>query len=56
MLQYICSNIKILVNYYKQGFEEVVIIAPGWCMTKDSKSFCEISEFFAKLRKWLKEC
>ena len=45
---YTSDNIKISVNYYKQGFEEVVIIAPGWCMTKDSKSFCEISEFFAK--------
>jgi len=42
------DDIKIAVNHYKNGFDSVVIIAPGWFMTKDSKSFKEISEEFSK--------
>lgn len=41
------DNVKIVVNCYKNGFNEVVIILPGWCMTKDSKAFKQISESFA---------
>ncbi len=40
------DNIKIAINYYKKNFEKVIIISPGWFMTKDSKSFREMSEIF----------
>ncbi len=40
------DQIEIAVNCYKNGFDSVVIIAPGWFMTKDSKSFREISDIF----------
>lgn len=42
------DKIDIAINYYNSGNDEVVIIAPGWCMTKDSDAFCRISEFFSK--------
>lgn len=42
------DNINIGVNYYKNNFDEVLIIAPGWCMTKDSDAFVKISEKFSK--------
>ncbi len=42
------DNVKIALNHYQNGFERVVIIAPGWFMTKDSKAFKEISEVFAE--------
>ncbi len=42
------DGIKIAVNYYKSGFEKVIIIAPGWFMTKDSKSFRQMSEIFSQ--------
>ncbi len=42
------DNIEIALNYYNEGFESVTIIAPGWFMTKDSKSFKEMSDIFAK--------
>lgn len=38
----------IAINYYKEGHDEVVIVAPGWCMTKDSDAFRQIAEDFAK--------
>lgn len=41
------DGIKIELSYYNKGFDSVVIIAPGWCMTKDSKSFVEISNSFS---------
>lgn len=41
------DNIKIAINHYKQGFDRVVIVAPGWCMTKDSDGFKQISQDFA---------
>ncbi|MGN0030635.1 MAG: alpha/beta hydrolase [Candidatus Gastranaerophilaceae bacterium] len=41
------DNIDIAINYYKNNHDEVVIVAPGWCMTKDSEAFCKISEMFA---------
>ena len=40
------DNIKIAINHYKNNSDKVVIVAPGWCMTKDSDAFCRISEFF----------
>ncbi len=41
------DNISIAVNGYFSSKEEVVIVAPGWCMTKDSAAFRQISEMFA---------
>lgn len=40
------DNVKIAVNGYFSSKDEVVIVAPGWCMTKDSASFRQISEMF----------
>ncbi|MCD7879015.1 MAG: alpha/beta hydrolase [Candidatus Gastranaerophilales bacterium] len=42
------DGITIAINQYKSGFNSVIIIAPGWFMTKDSKVFKEISEIFAQ--------
>ncbi len=42
------DNEKIAINHYKNNYESVIIIAPGWFMTKDSKSFKQISEIFSK--------
>ncbi|MBE7705548.1 MAG: alpha/beta hydrolase [Cyanobacteria bacterium SIG29] len=42
------DKVTIAVNHYKNGFDSVVILAPGWFMTKDSKSFVEMSEVFSK--------
>ena len=42
------DKVNIAVNHYNNGHEEVVIVAPGWCMTKDSKAFTKIAEFFAE--------
>ncbi len=33
------DKINIAINHYQNGYGEVIIIAPGWCMTKDSKAF-----------------
>ena len=41
------DNVKIAVNGYFSSKDEVVIVAPGWCMTKDSDAFKQISEMFA---------
>ena len=41
------DNVKIAVNYYNRGYEEVVIVAPGWCMTKDSGAFKKIAQDFS---------
>jgi len=42
------DKVKIAINYYANNYNEVVIVAPGWCMTKDSDAFRKIAEFFAK--------
>ena len=42
------DNINIAINHYQNHHDKVVIVAPGWCMTKDSAAFCRISEMFAK--------
>ena len=39
---------EIAINHYKSGHDKVIIIAPGWCMTKDSDAFCQISQKFAQ--------
>lgn len=43
-----CDNIDIAVNFYRNNFESVVIIAPGWCMTKDSTVFLQIAKEFSQ--------
>ena len=40
------DKVEIAVNKYTKGSEGIVIVAPGWCMTKDSKAFKQISEMF----------
>ena len=40
------DNVEIALNRYFSQRDEVVIIAPGWCMTKDSNAFKQISEMF----------
>lgn len=42
------DGVKIAVNHYENGFKSVVILAPGWFMTKDSKSFAQMSEVFSQ--------
>lgn len=44
---YTRDNVKIAVNHYQNGFDTVLIIAPGWFMTKDSKPFRLMSEEFS---------
>ena len=36
------DDITIAANHFDNGFEEVVLIIPGWFMTKDSKAFLEL--------------
>ncbi len=38
------DNIKIAFNLYSSGHESVVIICPGWFMTKDSKAFANLAQ------------
>lgn len=38
------DNIKIAINHIERGFDEVVILAPGWFMTKDSSAFLSLAE------------
>ncbi len=45
---YTNDNIKIAINHYDKGKESVLIIIPGWFMTKDSKAFLKISKAFAQ--------
>ena len=42
------DNTKIAVNYYKNNNDSVVIVAPGWCMTKDSDAFKKIAQMFSE--------
>lgn len=39
---------KIAINHYKTGHNEVVIMAPGWFMSKDSKPFKHMAEDFSQ--------
>lgn len=38
------DDVTIAANHFDNGFEEVVLIIPGWFMTKDSKAFLELSK------------
>ncbi len=38
------DNLKIAINHYSQSRDSVIIIAPGWFMTKDSKIFKKMAE------------
>ncbi len=42
------DGVKIAVNHYENNSESVIILAPGWFMTKDSKSFKEMSKVFSQ--------
>lgn len=42
------DNIKIAINHHKSGHDEVLILAHGWFMTKDSKPFAKMAEIFCK--------
>lgn len=44
---YTKDKIKIAVNHYPNKNQCVLIIAPGWFMTKDSKPFRQMSEEFS---------
>ncbi len=38
------DGVKIGINLYKTSHDEVVIICPGWYMTKDSRAFSLLAE------------
>lgn len=38
------DNIKIAINHYNKNRKDVIIICPGWFMTKDSKAFKNLSK------------
>lgn len=40
------DNVKIALNWYNLGQSSVLILCPGWFMTKDSKAFKEMAECF----------
>ena len=40
---YTKDNIKIAINHYESNCDSVVIVCPGWFMTKDSKAFKMLS-------------
>ena len=42
------DNIKIAINYINNENESVVIICPGWFMTKNSKAFLKMSNDLSK--------
>lgn len=42
------DKIKIAINHYRVQADKVVIIAPGWTMSKDSKFIRKIANKFAK--------
>lgn len=42
------DNVKIALNLYNSGQSSVVIICPGWFMTKDSKSFSDLAESLSR--------
>lgn len=42
------DKVKIAINHYKEGKEQVLIIAPGWTMSKDSKFIKKIADNFAE--------
>lgn len=42
------DNVKIALNLYNTAHCSVVIICPGWFMTKDSRSFSELANLLSK--------
>lgn len=42
------DNIKIAINHHKNSHDEVLIMAHGWFMTKDSKPFAKMAEIFCE--------
>lgn len=42
------DNVTICANHHKSGHDEVIIICPGWFMTKDSKAFVNLADDLAK--------
>lgn len=42
------DGIKIAINHYKTKHDEVLIIAHGWFMTKDSRYFTDMSDSFSQ--------
>jgi len=42
------DNVNISYNIYNNNHKEVVILAHGWFMTKDSKAFTQIAKDFSK--------
>lgn len=42
------DNIKISINHYSNSNDTVVIICPGWFMTKDAKAFLKLSDDLSK--------
>lgn len=42
------DNVKIAINHHKKGNEEVLIIAHGWFMTKDSSYFTDMANVFSE--------
>lgn len=42
------DNLKIAINHYKAGHKNVIIMAHGWFMTKDSKAFADMAEVFSE--------
>lgn len=43
------DNVKIAINHHKTGHDEVLIIAHGWFMTKDSGYFKDMANVFSKI-------
>ncbi len=41
------DSVEIAINHYNGGKGEVLIIAPGWFMTKDCCAFSEMAEIFS---------
>ena len=42
------DNVKIAADYYENQNDGIVIISPGWCMTKDSGAFKSIAQMFSE--------
>lgn len=42
------DGVRIAINQYKTGHDEVLIIAHGWFMTKDSSYFRDMSDVFSQ--------
>lgn len=42
------DGVKIAINHHTTGHDEVLIIAHGWFMTKDSRYFSDMANVFSK--------